>query len=116
MKGLPSHFGTEADVINCIEVDPAGTRTMLQRLLAARLIWVKVADLAENDPGVTDEIHEIRLEPVNPNMDMMSLLEPRQMKRVQYELREDSLSELVRLGLTVAKVNEYIAECNKRTG
>jgi len=112
MKGLPSHFGTEADIINCLNEDPAGTKVMLQRLLDSRFGWVRVADLKDGDPGVNDEVHEVRLEPKDPNADLMSVNVPT--KKVQYELREDPLSQLFRLGLTTKAVNDYIKECDKR--
>ena len=113
MKGLPSHFGTKEDIINCMDYDPAGTKNMLQRLLDGRMGWFKVKDLAENEPGQTDALHEVRVEPVDEDADLMSNPDA-PMKRVQYEKRDDPLSQLFRLGLTTQDVNDYIAECGKR--
>jgi hypothetical protein len=106
MKGLPDHFGTKDDISNCMKVDPMGTKIMLERLLDGRMGWFKVADLAEDDPGLNDIMHEVRLEPVDPNVDFMAGDVP--MKKVLYEKRDDLLSELFRLGLTVAEVQGYI--------
>ena len=112
MKGLPNHFGTEADIINCMKVDPVGTIIMLERLLDGRTSWSRVGDLEDDDPGITDEIHEVRVEPADP--DSSYLTDPdAPMKRVQYVLQDDPLSQLFRLGLTVQGVNEYIAECER---
>jgi hypothetical protein len=115
MKGLPDHFGTEQDIINCIAVDPAGTKAMLVSLLDGRKGWFRAEDLEDGDTGVTDELHEVRVEPVDPDAGFMAGPdEP--MKRVQYEKRDDTLSQLYRMGLTVEKVNEYIAECEEMIG
>lgn len=112
MRGLPSHFGTQADIQNCIEEDPAGTKVMLQRLLDGRYGWVRVEVLAENDPGLNDEMHEVRVEPVDPNADLMATNVA--MHRVQYEKKDDQLSQLFRLGLTVKGVQFYIRQCEGR--
>lgn len=109
MKGLPNHLATEQDVINCMAIDPAGTKTMLENLLDARMGWFKVQDLTGDDPGQTDALHEVRIEPVDPDADFMN--PNAQTKRVQYEKRDDTLSLLYRMGLNVAKVNGYIAAC-----
>jgi hypothetical protein len=86
---------------------------MLMNMLEGRKGWFKVQDLATNDPGQTDALHEVRIEPVDPDADLMS--NPNApVKRVQYEKQDDTLSLLYRMGLTVQKVNEYIAECESR--
>jgi len=112
MYGLPSHFATEQDIKNCIPVDPAGTKKKLQELLDGRMGWVKVADLAPGDAGITDALHCVRVEPVDPDADLMDPDAP--VKNVQYQLQDDPLTPLFRLGLTVAKVQSYIAECDSK--
>jgi hypothetical protein len=113
MKGLPNHFATEQDIINCIPIDPAGTKTMLEGLLFSRTGWFRIGDLSDSDQGLNDEIHQVRMEPIDPNADLMSNPDT-PMKRVQWEKQEDTLSQLYRMGLTVEKVNQYIADCESR--
>jgi hypothetical protein len=118
MRGLPYHFGTETDIKNCMNIDPKGTLPMLKRLRDGRFSWVRVAWLAENDPGLTDAMHKVQLEP-DPNFEGNMMDAP--VVKAQYEFQEDSKSELCRVfkfELTVsealAKINSYIADCEAR--
>jgi hypothetical protein len=109
MRGVSKILATEQDIINNMQVDKQATKKLLIQLRESRFAWVKVADLEDNDSGVVDEIHKVHVESMNGS-DFMNPDAPT--KRVQYEYQEDSHAQIFRMGLTVAKVNQYIADCD----
>jgi hypothetical protein len=109
MRGVSKILATEQDILNNMGIDKQGTKKLLIQLRESRFAWIKVADLEDGDSGVVDEIHKVRVEPV----DGSDFMNPNALtKRVQYEYREDSHAQIFRMGLTVEKVNQYIADCD----
>jgi hypothetical protein len=109
MRGVSRVLATEQDIINNMLEDKLETKKQLIILRDNRFAWMKVADLSENDPGVIDELHRVQLEPLDGS-DFMNPDAPT--KRVQYEFQEDPFAQIFRMGLTVSKVNQYIAGCD----
>lgn len=93
MRGFPKHLNTKQDYLNCLEEFPSETKAELQRLLDNRFIWTDTAVLAATETGVTDDTHRvIKTEDGD----------------IQQELKEDNCSELIRLGFTVAEIEEML--------
>ena len=100
MRGLPKHFSTKKDYLNCLS-DGAladAVKGELQKLLDRRFIWKNGAELADGDAGLTDDTHKV-VEGKKENDDAV---------RVQYELIEDENAELFLLGFSVAEVEELL--------
>lgn len=111
MKGVSKRIATEQDVINNMAIDKPGTKELLERLLEGRFAWVKVSEqpLAAKDPGVTDATHKVMVEPLDGDPENQSA---DNIARFQWEFKEDPNCDLFQAGLTVAKVQDYIAACS----
>lgn len=93
MRGFPKHLNTKQDYLNCLEKFPDETKAELQRLLDNRFVWTDTAVLAAGEAGVTDDTHRV-IKTDDGN--------------IQQELKEDTCSELIRLGFTVAEIEEML--------
>ncbi len=97
MRGIPEWFNSFEDVMNSMEVDKEATKTQLQTLLDARMVWCpvgRVADASAASPTV-------RVVPMQDGEAGGEYL-------MQYELREDPGAWMYRIGLDVAKINALL--------
>lgn len=93
MRGFPKHLNTKQDYLNCLGEFPDETKAELQRLLDNRFVWTDTAVLADGETGVTDDTHRVIKADDGD---------------IQQELKEDTCSELIRLGFTVAEIEEML--------
>lgn len=95
MRGLPKHFNSKQDYLNCLQDTElkAGAKADLQRLLDNRYVWVDTAILEASETGVTDSTHRV--------------IDGEDVK-IQQELQEDERAELFALGFTVQEVEDLI--------
>jgi hypothetical protein len=108
MRGVSKLLATEQDILNNIGIDKAETRILLEQLLEGRFVWSKQGDLADGDTGATDDTHKV----VEEVLDSMDYMNPdAEKKLVQYVYQEDVNAPIFKMGLTVQKVEEYIAMC-----
>jgi hypothetical protein len=107
MKGTPNSINTESDIITCIEVDPVKAKRVLNNLLYDKDKWFKTTALSSYGEGIVDDTHQVHEEydELNPNITP---------KYFQYEKKEDPRARMFQIGLTVAKVNKYIKDCDKK--
>jgi len=106
MRGIPKTFGTEQDVINSMGVDAAATKAMLQKLLDGRFSWISVRKLADGEAGQDDDTHRVITQGGSMGAGGNEGLE----ERWQQELREDPNAFIFMIGLTVEKVENYLAQ------
>ena len=93
-----SYINTVEDIANNMKVDKEATKEMLINILDDRFIWVDKG-VIEKDSGVEDDTHRvIETKPMGSDD-----IEYHQLVR-----EEDPNSRLVRLGLTVSKVNKML--------
>ena len=106
MRGIPKTFGTEQDVINSMAVDAPATKAMLQKLLDGRFAWFALRKLKDGEAGQEDDTHRV----ITQGGSMGAGGKEGPEERWQYELREDPNAFMFRIGLTVEKVENYLAQ------
>jgi hypothetical protein len=103
---MPKVFGTEQDIINCMALDPQATTARLRELLDGRFAWFAVRKLKDGEEGQEDDTHRVMAQAGASGKDGQDGPE----ERWQYEWQEDPNAALFRIGLTVEKANNYLAQ------
>jgi len=105
MRGIPKVFGTVQDVENSMAEDVKATKARLRQLLEGRFAWFAVRMLAADEEGQADETHRVMIHSGGMGPDGQEGPD----ERWQYALQEDSNAVMFQIGLTVEKINEYLA-------
>ena len=102
MKGFPKRLNSKRDYLFIKNnFSPAEWSAHFQALLDDRMKWMKTRTLTEGESGQTDETHCI-VETKNEKGKVI--------QQDQYELRENHLTKLFRIGFTVAEVEKILNE------
>ena len=59
MRGYPTHINTRRDLEHAMAIDPARTKSLIQKWLDSREGWHTTAALSAEADGVTDETHRV---------------------------------------------------------
>jgi len=102
MKGFPRHFNSKEDFLYVKEHFPREMWALrFQALLDDRMKWMQVRKLEKGETGQTDETHCV-VQTKDENGKVV--------QEDQYELRENHLAKLFRIGFTVNEVEDILNE------
>lgn len=99
MRGYPKHIATRADLMVAMKIDPARTRSLLQRALDGREGWITTGPLKKQAAGTVDDTHRV--------IDQGNPLDGEQWYQQEWGVLPGNLID--RLGISVADAQAIIA-------
>ena len=94
MRGFPNQLNTNQDVLNLLEIYPEETKAYLAELVKSAKGWIDPVLLDEEESGIEDETHAIRIDEDGA--------------RYQMTWAYDTGSKLARLGFTIEEAEVII--------